>query len=253
MSIAAKILGMFDKIDDIIYAPIKLATDWASEPLRRSEHQREIEKLNVDAENERKAKENNLNLELKKQAIESDLQIKKETEIVRIIAEIEEYKKDSEFQRMEAVSEAMMRLQRELTQLNVNAINMIGNIQLDLRKKAYDLIDERTVKYNELQNSAMQEAMQDLIRIEKEFGDNELSKKILINAVDRRLANIIDTAHNFLLELSYDIKLLNQNIDLLTSSGQQFIERHLSQFHSLGFSKEELNHYALKVHRFGTG
>lgn len=86
----------------------------------------------------------------------------------------------------------------------------------------------------------MQEAMKDLMRIEKEFGDNELSKKILINAVDQRLANIINTAHNFLLELNSDIKLLNQNIDILTSSGQKFIERHLSQFHSLGFSKEEI-------------
>lgn len=240
MSIAAKILGMFDKIDDIIYAPIKLATDWASEPLRRSEHQREIEKLNVDAENKRKEKENDLNLELKRQATEADLQIKKETEIIRIIAEIEECRKDSEFQRMEAVSEAMMRLQRELTQLNVDAITMMGDIQFDLRKRAYDLVYERTIKYNELQNSAMQEAMQDLIRIEKEFGDNELSKKILINIVDKRLTNIINTAQSFLLELASDIKLLNQNIDLLTSSGQQFIERHLSQFHSLGFSKEEI-------------
>jgi hypothetical protein len=117
---------------------------------------------------------------------------------------------------------------------------MIGNIQLGLRKQAQDLVYERTIKYKELQDSAMQEAMQDLKRIESEFGDNELSKKILINAVDKRLANIIDTAHNFLLELNSDIKLLNQNIDILTSSGQQFIERHLSQFHSLGFSKEEI-------------
>ena len=117
---------------------------------------------------------------------------------------------------------------------------MIGSIQLRLRKQAQDLVYERTIKYKELQDAAMQEAMKDLMRIEKEFGDNELSKKILINAVDQRLANIINTAHNFLLELNSDIKLLNQNIDILTSSGQKFIERHLSQFHSLGFSKEEI-------------
>lgn len=231
---------MFDKLDDIIYAPVKLATDWASEPLRRWEYQREIGKINIDAENKQKEKEYNLNLELKRQEADIDLQIKKETEIVRIIAEIEECRKDSEFERMKAVSEAMMRLQRELTQLNVDAINMIGSIQLGLRKQAQDLVYERTIKYKELQDAAMQEAMKDLMRIEKEFGDNELSKKILINAVDQRLANIINTAHNFLLELNSDIKLLNQNIDILTSSGQKFIERHLSQFHSLGFSKEEI-------------
>ncbi|AIE72556.1 MULTISPECIES: hypothetical protein [unclassified Synechocystis] len=240
MGFASKIFGMFDKIDDIVYAPIKLATDWASEPLKRWEHQREIEKINIDSNNKQKEKENDLNLELKKQEADTSLRIKKETEIIRIITEIEECRKDFEFKRMEAVSEAMMRLQRELTQLNVDAINMIGNIQLGLRKQAQDLVYERTLKYKELQDSAMQEAMRDLKRIEEEFGDNELSKTILINAVDKRLANIINTAHNFLLELNSDIKLLNQNIDILTSSGQQFIERHLSQFHSLGFSKEEI-------------
>ena len=35
-----KFLDMFDKLDDIIYKPIELITDWAGEPLRAREHKR---------------------------------------------------------------------------------------------------------------------------------------------------------------------------------------------------------------------
>jgi len=68
---------MFDKLDDIIYKPIELVTDWAKEPLRRWEHKRNIEqeRARIDAEIQNRIKE--------KEA-EVDLVIKKKTEIRRI-------------------------------------------------------------------------------------------------------------------------------------------------------------------------
>jgi hypothetical protein len=317
MAFFSNVLGMFDKLDDIIYEPIKLVTDWAREPLRTREHHRaketeehnlklEIErqklqhkleqeslkskqerqennlKLQIQIEQEKRQsekerQENNLNIEIKKQNLqhkleqerqdndlqrkikeetektkidaeirmkekshETELAIKKETEVVRIITEIETLKKDQDFQRMKAVSEAISQFQKELNCLNVDAISAIGHLQLDLREKAQKLVYEHTIKYKELQDQAMQDAMNDLIRIEKQFGENEMAKTILITAIDKRLANVIDTASYFLQELNSDIKSLNQNIDMLASSGQKFIERHLEQFHSLGFSQEEI-------------
>ena len=60
-------------------------------------------------------------------------------------------------------------------------------------------------------------------------------------AIEKRLVNIIDKAHEFLSELNSDTKSFNQNIDLLNNSDQQLIKGHLSQFQSLGFSKEKLS------------
>lgn len=37
------LLGMFDKLDDIVYAPVKTVTNWLEEPLRRAEHTRNME------------------------------------------------------------------------------------------------------------------------------------------------------------------------------------------------------------------
>ncbi|MGI6446035.1 MAG: hypothetical protein ACOX2I_10075 [Candidatus Ozemobacteraceae bacterium] len=224
---------MFDKLDDIIYKPIEAITDWAKEPLKRWEHKRDLEKQTalINAESENRIKENEASV---------DLAIKQETEIKRILVEIDEYKKDKEFERMKAVSEAIMKYQQELTKLNVNAINAIGHMQLDLREKAQALVYDKTIKYKELQDSAFGEAAEDLKRIENDFSDNEIAKEILIKAVDKRLANIIDTAHNFLLELNADIKLLNQNISILADKGQIFIEQHLDKFHMIEETAKEI-------------
>lgn len=226
------IFGMFDKLDDIVYAPIKLMTDWASEPLRAAEHKRDMEKQaaskNIEAQLRREEKE-----------LEVNLSIRKETEIKRILVEIEQCKKDREFARMTAVSEAIMKYQQELTKLNVNAINAIGHMQLDLRDKAQTLVYERTIKYKELQDSAFNEAAEDLKKIEERFSGNAMAQEILIRAVDQRLANIINTAHNFLLELNADIKLLNQNISILADKGQFFIEQHLDKFHVISTTVQE--------------
>lgn len=236
-------MSLWDKIGklgEIITKPIDLLTDWGREPLRSREHNRsEASKDNeLKRDIERRTAEMKISSEIgiKEKEAETDLAIKKETEVVRIIAEIEEWKKDQDFSRMKAVSETIMKYQQELTRLNVNAINAIGNMQLELRERAQNLVYEKTIKYKELQDIALREAAEELKKIETEFADNEAAKNILINAVDRRLSNIIDTAHNFLIELNSDIKLLNNKISLLSDNGQKFIERHLDQFHLIGFS-----------------
>lgn len=55
-------------------------------------------------------------------------------------------------------------------------------------------------------------------------------RDILINAVDAKLASIIQAASNFLIELEGDIKSLNHNISSLTQNGQKFIQSHLENF-----------------------
>lgn len=224
---------MFDKLDDIIYLPIKLITDWAGEPLKDREHKRQIEKqtamIRAEAEIRREEKE-----------LETELAIKKETEVQKILVEIEECRKDRELERMKAVSEAIMRYQKELTKLNTDAVMAVEQMQLDLKDKAQSLVYEKTIKYKELQDVAFTEASQDLKRIEQEFPDNSPAREILLKAVDRRLANIIDTAHNFLLELNADIKLLNQNINLLAEKGHTFIESHLDKFHVIETTAQEI-------------
>jgi hypothetical protein len=230
---AFNLLNMFDKLDDIIYKPIELVTDWAKEPLRSFEHKRiqdaEEQKLIRDKDLLEKESE----IKLKEKEKEFEFQIRKETEVIKILTEIEEWKKDEEFRRNKDISEAIIKFQQDLQKINRDAINCMGNMQLELREKAQKLVYEKTVSYKDLQRLATQEAMEDFKKINEEFKDDEFVREILGESIRLRLSNIINTAHNFLLELNKDIGLLNSNIDLLTKSGQNFIQEHLSNFNML--------------------
>lgn len=253
-------MSLFDKLTklgDIVMEPIRVITDFAREPLRGREHERQKDKethasrtasaLKIEEEKaaaqieagrlktvsalkieEEKA---TAQIEAERIKLEAEMEIKRKTEVCRILEEIEELKKDKEFARMKAVSDAIMQYQEHLTRLNVNAIGAIGSMQLDLREKAQSLVYEKTIKYKELQDSAHAQAMQELISIEENFGGNEAAKSIMYSSVDRRLAGMISTAQNFLLELNNDIAVLNKSINLLTEKGQLFIEDHLKNFH----------------------
>ena len=149
--------------------------------------------------------------------------IKRETEIVRIITEIEQLKKDKEFERMKAVSDSMMAYQTELTRINVEAVEAIGSMRIELQRKAYELIHEKTMQYNHLQDIALQQAQDQLERIDSNPNMSEASKNIMINAVDKKLAGIIDNATRFIVQLNDDMQIIGKDINLITSSSQHFI------------------------------
>ncbi|MCM5247908.1 hypothetical protein MMS78_27775, partial [Escherichia coli] len=93
---------------------------------------------------------------------------------------------------MERTTAAIARYKEQLTKLNIEVINSIGNMQLDLKERAQKFVYEKAVQYKRLQDEATEEAMNDLIRIEEKFGDNERAKDILIRAVDTKMGNVID-------------------------------------------------------------
>ena len=176
--------------------------------------------------------------------LEVDLEVRRVREIEKAVAEIQEWKKEKEFERMERTTAAIALYLEQLTKLNVETINAIGHMQLELKERAQQLVYEKTIQYKELQNTAIEEAMNDFLRIEEKFGDNEKAKDILIRAVDTKMGNImpdyniyslqeniIDTSTRFLEELNRDIVNLNESIDRLTNQGQKFIENHLERFH----------------------
>jgi hypothetical protein len=245
--------SVFSGIKSVISAPIKALCNWAEEPLRRSEHSRSESSKDSDVgrdiqrqvgvekelSNQRmKEQTHQSGLNIKEQSHQTDLQIKRETEIFRIITEIEQLKKDKEFERMKAVSNSMMAYQIELTRINVEAVEAIGSMRIELQRKAYDLIHEKTERYNELQNRALQQAQDQLERIEGNPNMSEVSRNIMINAVDKKLSGIIDNATRFIVQLNDDMQIISKDINLITTSGQDFIQRHLEQFQLIGMSGE---------------
>lgn len=226
--------------------PIEVLCDWASEPLKEraherhessqnSDHRRNMDTLTAQSRAEHEFKTQELELEhklrTKEKVLEVDLEVRRVREIEMAVAEIQEWKKEKEFERMERTTAAIALYLEQLTKLNVETINAIGHMQLELKERAQQLVYEKTIQYKELQDKAIEEAMNDLLRIEDKFGNNERAKDILIKAVDTKMGNIITTSTRFLEELNRDIVNLNESIDRLTNQGQKFIENHLERFH----------------------
>jgi len=226
-------IGIFKAIGNFVSGSVDLIKDYLREPLKQREHKRNEESFDNTAQRavevHKKQKKADTKYRLKEKKHEIILQAKKQTEVTKILAEIEEMQRDKELERMEKATEAIIRYKEELNRLNIDAITAVGSMQIELRQKAFSLIEEKFKKFEAIQDEALHKAEENFLRIESNFGDNEQAKQILMKSVDKMLANVIDSASTLLAELGDDLKSLNNNIDLLTQSSQKFIEDQLSQ------------------------
>lgn len=221
-------------IGRILSNPLGILEEWAVEPLRRFEFERDqIAKDNdlqrqIEVLTAQKRFETEMEIKLSNQRV--DLEIKMQTEISRINVQLQEWQKDEQFNRMIKVTEAVMTYQEKLTDLNICAIRKIGNMDIELREKAQDLILRKTYQYKELQDRAQRDAEDEFERILTKFASNQRVLDIMVNAAESKLVSVIDNSVKFLEELNVDIQMMNKNIDRLTSEGQSFIKDQLRQF-----------------------
>lgn len=210
------ILDMFDKLDDIVYEPIKYICDFL-----RSRDNLEAEQKKADIEI--KMANSKIELEIKRRKLN--------TEIDNMIA-------DNEFKRNKAIVEATKQYQIDLSQAVNECINQIGIMSLELRNKANNLVIEKTKEYTALQDKSKANAIKELKEIEEMFASNEKVKNKLEDAVIDQMTDMINTAKKFINELSDDIKRLNENIDELAKHGQDIVEKHLSPMATKKISEE---------------
>lgn len=238
------VLLAVSKVFKAVTSPLGVLEDWAKEPLKRWENDRE--QKNRDREVERKIREQTgvetvkSELRRKEATHKADLEIRMQTEIERINAETEQWTKDKEFERMKDVAEAVTRYRERLTDLQLKTIRAIGDMDIELREKAQNLILTKTKEYKALQDKAQQDAEAEFERIIDKFSGNEKIMDIMINSAQKKLASVIDGTSQFLIGLNDDIQRMNHNIDLITQSGQAFIDRQIeSQFNTLSLPTQD--------------
>ena len=162
-------LDMFDKIDDIIYKPVEAVSNWINEPLKKFEHKREME----NEQNRAVIEEEKLRLEaeLEQQRIRADAELAADQR--RWNAEIDQMIAEQEDARRDKLVESIKRYQIDLANASRDIINSIGEMSLELRKKANELVQEKTNDYITLQKAATNDATQKLIEIGERFANNE--------------------------------------------------------------------------------
>lgn len=219
------ILDMFDKLDDIVYKPVEAICDWIHEPLRGIEHKRDLQAqrnlADIEAEKERQQVELDALREREAAALRADER--------KWNAEIDQFINEQEDARRDKLVAAVKQYQLELASATKDIVESIGLMSLEMRSRANDLVLEKTKAYQNIQDQAKKQSIIELKEAQEMFADTDPDTyRILVNDIMSERRSMVETAGKFIIELSEDLKRLNQNSDLLMSKGMDAVMESLS-------------------------
>lgn len=233
------LLDMFDKLDDIVYKPVEAISDWIKEPLKKWEHKRAAADAQQAAELETERAKQQMLLELQREEEAAKIQVEQRkwnAEIDNMIAEQEDARRDR-------LVEAIKRYQIELASASRDIVNSIGAMSLELRSRANDLVLEKTQAYKAIQDEAKQQSMHELKEAKEMFFESDPETyHILVDDIMQERRNMVETAGKFIVELSDDLKRLNQNSDELMRMGMDAVTGYLKPMaDTMGISTTSVN------------
>lgn len=192
METVSKIFGMFDRIDDIIYEPLKLACDVLRQPLKqldyhnenkKAEHERELNKqlakFEVDLEMDRKEREMRLTVEEKKM----------QEEINKMI-------RANDLAQREEMVKLEMKYRQEMATAAVQLENLIANMQVETRSKIINLYTEKEKEYLDLQAKYKKDMFDTIMNLKQTFQDGT-GDEIIQQEVQTQLKVITERSQEF--------------------------------------------------------
>jgi F0F1-type ATP synthase membrane subunit b/b' len=217
MSVATeigKIFGMFDKVDDIVYEPIKLVCDALRQPLKQ-----------IDANNEKKKAEHNQELVKQLKQFEVDLELdKKQREMQlsiderRMEEEINQMILDNDLQRREDMVQLEMKYRKEMADAAAQLAQIMANMQVETRSKILALYTEKEKEYLDLQDK-FKKQMFDTVKSLRETFPDGTGEDIIKDEVKIQLKNISERSSAFSKLMNEDMK----NVFGIIDSGMQEI------------------------------
>lgn len=214
MANVVRLLDFIDKLDDIIYEPVKMLCDYARQPMKDREAIREQRQLELNQKLRQEMAQFDVDLEHRRNlaaadalAYERELNEKVNDMIAR-----------SEIERNTAIVEAIKNYQLEMADAAKSISESIGRMNLDLRERAQNLIIEKTKEYKQIQTEAKKEAKEELLQVAENFAEGSKARDIMEDAICTQLKDIIDTTSNFIRTMENDMKNIYANIDNITST-----------------------------------
>ncbi|WP_022769176.1 hypothetical protein [Butyrivibrio sp. NC2007] len=198
-----KFLGMFDKVDDIVYEPIKVICDGFRQPLKQ-----------IDAATERKKMELNHKLEVEMQQLGVDLEQKRMKDSV----ELQQWEKDAEFERQKAVLDAIENYQKNMGSAAVEIGNAVGSMSIELQAKAQEMIVEKSRLFRQVQLETLHDAQQGINDIQQMYPEDSELKNTMIKPYTDMMANVVNETNAFVLDMKESMKKLTDNINDITST-----------------------------------
>lgn len=210
------VLDMFDKLDDIIYKPVETLCDWVEEPLRKWGHEREM----ADAAQTAKREENMRRLDVQLEVEREEQAAKLRAQEARWNMEIQKVIDEQEAARRDQLVEAIKNYQIQLTGATKDIVESIGKMSIELRRRANELVIEKTAAYKAIQDEAKRQSMEELKEASEAFAESAPDTyHILVGQIMQERKTMVGTAGRCIHELSEDLKRLNENADMLMQQG----------------------------------
>ena len=209
-----KIFGMFDKIDDIVYEPMKLICDVLRQPLKQIDIHNERKNAEHNQELLKQIKEFETNLEMDKKERESKLSIeerKAEEDINQMIL-------DKDLQRRENMVQLEMKYRKEMAEAATQLAKIMANIQTETRGKILALYTEKEKEYLDLQDKYRKQMLDTIKSLREVFPDGS-GEDIIKEEVKTQLKNISERSTEFSKLMNEDIR----NVFGIIDNGMQEI------------------------------
>lgn len=198
-------LEVFDKLDDIVFEPVKAICDWIREPLKGREDKRQNKKMQLEAQIEMGKREQEVELEIRKR--KQFERLAKETEEWE--AKIDDFRKRQEIARNKEILEAIVDYRKSMIEDAKEIAYQLSVMKIELLDKVNDVAEKKLNKYMEQQRKAEEECDAELIKIGDMFANNERIRFAREDMVMSKLKNILTTAEDFMSILKEDVKDIN--------------------------------------------
>lgn len=206
--VIGKIFGMFDKVDDIVYEPVKLVCDALRQPLKQIDAHNEKAKAEHDQELIKQMKQFEANMELDKKKREMELTVDQR----RMEEEINQMILDNDLHRREDMVQLEMKYRKEMAEAAAQLAQIMANMQVETRSKILALYTEKEKEYLDIQSKYKQEMFETVNSLKETFPDGT-GDDIIKDEVKTQLKNISERSVAFSKLMNEDMKKVFGIID----------------------------------------
>lgn len=217
MGLFTQILGMFDKVDDIVYEPVKLLADWAKEPLKRFEHKRDERTLERQQQLAQADREHIAEMEISLR--------KRHVEIDQMIAEYNDI-------HAEKMVKALKNYQSTLATASVEIVNNIGLLSDEFRDRASKRVEETRKKLLEEIEMINEKSNKQLEKAKEDFGEDSVIFKKKLDVIISQEIKLVEIAEGFILDFREDLKKQIALLDEITKEHDKEINETLKPISS---------------------
>lgn len=198
--VIGKIFGMFDKVDDIVYEPVKLVCDALRQPLKQIDAHNEKAKAEHAQELIKQMKQFEANMELDKKKREMELTVDQR----RMEEEINQMILDNDLHRREDMVQLEIKYRKEMAEAATQLAQIMANMQVDTRNKIFSLYTEKTNEYLQIQQKFEGNLYNNVDRMKKLFPGEKGDEKIM-DYTFKQLEEIAQRSSDFAKSMNDDM------------------------------------------------